>query len=91
MKKKIKILGHKYKIIKDPDWDKQQGAIGSCSTNVKKIYIDSTFVRSRRDETFLHEIFEALSYHLQLHLEHDKLSALSEGLYQVLHDNKIRF
>jgi len=37
----------------------------------------------------LHEIIEGLNYHLELELDHRILSALSEGLFQVLRDNKL--
>jgi hypothetical protein len=53
-----------------------------------RIEINPAFPHSRKAEGLLHEIIEALNYHLGLNLDHDKqLVPLSEGLYQVLTDN----
>jgi len=42
-----------------------------------------------RDSTLLHEIIEALNYHLELKLEHNQITSLEAGLYQTLKDNNL--
>jgi hypothetical protein len=91
MKRHLKILGHKYRLKSDPEMNRVRNTSGTCCANIRTIVIDSSFYKSRRRESLIHEIIEALKYHLQLVLTHDDLSSLSEGLYQVLHDNKLKF
>lgn len=84
---KLKILGHEYSVIQDPNlyFDETNCAIihlGKC-----EIRISTQHPTSRQEEGLIHEIVEALNYHFQLKLEHDKLSQIGEGLYQVLKDN----
>ena len=86
MVKKLKILGHEYKV------EHISGLGGDCgvmSTAALTIGIDKGLQVSRRREVLLHEILEALNYHLELNLEHPVINQLSEGLYQVLADNKL--
>jgi hypothetical protein len=90
MGKTITILSHKYSIILDPTMtrDAQNGG-GKCSSNNLVITIDPTLPISNQREILLHEIIEAINYRIQLHLDHDKLSALSEMLAHVLLDNRL--
>jgi hypothetical protein len=39
-----------------------------------------------QESIIIHEILEALNYHLELELPHRTISALESGLYQTLHD-----
>jgi len=89
---KIKILGHEYAVEQDPLMarDERNGG-GKCNLNALRIVIDPTLPTSRRRENLMHEIFEGLNYHLQLELPHDKMSALCEGLFSVMMDNKSVF
>lgn len=43
------------------------------------------------EESFLHEILEAIRHFNNLQLSHGDLTVISEGLFQVLTDNKLRF
>jgi hypothetical protein len=87
---KLKIIGHKYTIKKAKHLSESNGTVGTCCPNLLRIKIGINYPLPRQKEALLHEIIEALNYHLELKLEHPVLSALSEGLYQVLRDNKIR-
>ena len=86
---RLKIMGHAYSLILNPNLQRENGTPGACCAGVLKIQIDPGAPETRKEEALLHEIFEALKYHLDLGLDHDKLSALSEGLYQVLRDNQL--
>lgn len=46
---------------------------------------------TQKSETLLHEILEYLNAVLELGLEHRVIQSLGFELYQVLHDNKLRF
>lgn len=86
---KLKILGHNYTVsnVENLARDRGNGG-GECIPAALTINIDPSLPRTRREENLLHEIFEALKYHLALELPHDKLSAMSEGLYAVMKDNR---
>lgn len=84
----MKILGYNYTILFDTDSDK----IGSFGRQIAKtltIQIASDLDREQTISTVLHEIFEALNYHLQLNLTHNVVMGLEAGLYQALSDNGI--
>jgi hypothetical protein len=88
---KIKILGHIYNITLSVEPQLGSGTSGKCCANLLRIDLDSSTPATRRDEALLHEIIEALKFHLELNLEHSDLSALSEGLYAVMRDNGLNF
>ena len=85
--KKLKILGHNYTIEHDPDMALDHDACGQLFSRHTLIKISSVHERSRQEESLFHEIIEALNYHLDLSLEHHKITQLGEGMYQVLKDN----
>ena len=86
----MKILGHEYKINYNDNLEKQRESCAICRFNVLEIYLDSSYPSSRIEEGLLHEVFEAIKYHLDLTdevLSHPTLSQLAECLYQVIKDN----
>ena len=84
-----KILGHSYTIKSVVDSHFEGAGAGSISCNSLIIKISNVVPQSRKEEALLHETFEALNYHLELGLEHGKITALCEGLYQVLRGNNM--
>lgn len=88
---RLKILGHEYTITADCEPQLGSGTSGQCCPNLLKIKLDQSVPNSRREEAFLHEIIEALKYHLELEIEHPDLSALSEGIFAVIRDNGLNF
>ena len=88
---KIQILGHEYKVCLDEDTILEQGVdYGLIDFDACTIYIDPRIKKSFKQETLLHEILEALNYHLALGLKRDaQLVPLSESLYKVLSENHI--
>ena len=89
---KVKILGHDYRIeFDDQLFAKENVGSGKACANVLIITLASNVPESRQAETFLHEIIEMLKYTMQIEINHDHLSALSEGLFSVIRDNNIDF
>lgn len=64
---------------------------GEYSFMEQKITIDQSLPDSKKTETLLHEILEALNGYLELGIPHDKLTVLGFSLHQVLSDNKLKF
>lgn len=87
---RIKILSHKYKvIISQKKFAKETSdAFGLCNNLQHKIWLSETQKKSARDETYFHEIIEAINYKMGIGLDHDKqLVPLSETLIHVLKQN----
>lgn len=84
----MKILGYTYEIIQSGDRD-HLNALGRCHASTQTIHIATDLNDEQKQSTALHEIIEALSYHLQLNLEHNIIMSLEASLYQVLSDNGV--
>lgn len=84
---KLKILGHEYTVTDDLNIQVDDGQVAQINMRSLEIRIGAHLPSSREDEALLHEIVEALNYHLELKLEHRTINQLSEGLFQVLKDN----
>ena len=85
----IKILGHQYEHLLDDKMSPRSNSAGNCCANLTEITTDPTLPITRQEEALLHEIFEALRYHLdcQKEFSHKTMSVVCEGLYAVLKDN----
>lgn len=64
---------------------------GEISFIKQTITIDSTIQPGKQEETFLHEIIEAINANYAIGLEHDKLTVLAFAMHQVLKDNALQF
>ncbi len=84
----MNILGYMYQLVEDVDSD-FIGAFGRKHAKSQIIQIATDLVEQQRVSTVLHEIIEALNYHLELDLAHNSIMALEAGLYQVLTGNGI--
>ena len=89
---KVKIMGHEYSVVFDGGLFAREnvGCAKACA-NMLEIVISPIVPESRQAEGFLHEIIEMLKYSLQSEINHDDLSALSEGLFSVIRDNNLDF
>lgn len=88
--KKLKILGYDYVVKFSPSSD--DGGMhdaGRCNATKQIIIVDKETHKQCQESTVLHEILEALQYHLELGLEHRIIASLESGLYQVLTDNGV--
>lgn len=84
----LKILGYKYRVVEAGHSD-IIGAFGRNHVSRQLVQIASNLVDQQRESTILHEIIEAISYHLELGLSHAVIMSLEASLYQVLTDNGI--
>jgi len=83
----MRILGHKYRVFQT---ETLTSSSGNADLDKQEIQIKSNAPYNLKQEALIHEIFEALNYHLGLKLDHDhQLVPLSEGLHQVLTDLQI--
>jgi hypothetical protein len=86
--KKIRILGLNYDIYHSPE-EINGGMLDAARNHIAEqvILVNPRFNKQSQESGILHEVIEALNYHLQLNLEHDKIMLLESGLNQVLVDN----
>lgn len=86
--KQVKILGYKYDILYSPDV-KSGGmeSAGRCVLGKQLIIIDPGQVHQQQMSSILHEVIEALNYHLVLSLPHNVIMQLEAGLFQFICDN----
>lgn len=83
----MKILGYTYQVeVVSAD---AMDAMGRFQARRQRLQIASDLTGDERMSTLLHEIIEALNYHLALNLPHAKIMALEAGLYQVLVDGGV--
>jgi len=99
---KLKIGGHEYQIAYPYIFTERFDRWGDCDNAVKTIRVmevDGSGTKRAESAiavTFLHEILHAID-HLTGHEQffgpdgEKRIEALSEGLFQVLRDNKLRF
>jgi len=83
----MKIAGYNYKIIYSDDLLATSGLMGEFDKTKGEITIDTHLTDEQKKSTLLHEIIEAINYHFDLNLEHNKIMTLETALYQVLKDN----
>lgn len=84
----LRILGLNYKVEL---FDERSGVSGAG-----QVYNPQALIQLNKDlnnpehikSVLLHEIIEALNYRLELKLEHNVITSLETGLFQVLKDNK---
>jgi Zn-dependent peptidase ImmA (M78 family) len=86
--KSLRIGGHTIKVTL---CDLPDGIDGEFSTDRNEIRINSKLPKSQRDVSLLHEIMHALNSEFDKDLQHIILESLSQQLYQVLSDNKLKF
>ena len=87
--KKLKILGHKYVIVLQDQNKTGNSHLGTHWGKESKIWINSNQCQEMREETLLHEVLEAINYHLELKLKHENLVRLENALYQLLKENPL--
>ncbi len=51
---KLKILGHEYDVIFDPEWGIKKGNPATLVLKLHKIFIDSTSKKTTQEEAIIH-------------------------------------
>jgi len=82
----VKSASHEYKVSQKPLF-LREGTAGTCRTQALEIEIDDAIPVSAQEEALVHEIIEAINYHYELELEHNKITVLGAALHQVLAEN----
>ena len=87
----LKIGAHKFKVLQKTEAEVVSGNLGACQVTTCRIWINTSpeIAISQREQSFFHEVMEALNGLYQLNLEHHKIETIAEGMYQVLNDNGI--
>ena len=83
----VKILGYTYQ-VETVDSDAMD-AMGRFQSRRQRIQIADDLAGDELLSTLLHEVIEALNYHLALNLRHAAIMALEAGLFQVLTENGV--
>ena len=87
----IKIGGIPYTVIQEERWQHGASNIAASCTDISTIILEKTVPTPIKEEALLHEIIEVLDKHYDLKLDHQAISALGHGLYQVIADNRLYF
>ena len=87
----IKILGYDYNIDYEDSFNEGHEEMGRCCAPKQQITINEKLHDEQQASTLLHEIIEALNYHMEIGLEHNAIMNLEAGLYQVIKDNELVF
>ena len=84
----MRILGRNY--VLDGSQEAQTlDALGKFNERKQTIQVASDQLEQGKISTVLHEIIEALNFHLELRLDHNAITCLESGLFQVLTDNGV--
>ena len=87
--KKVRVLGHWYKVEIQKEDASGNDNLGTHWGKFLKMWLSSNQCKEKMEETFLHEIIEAVNYHLDLDLKHPQISGLSQSFHQIFKDNKL--
>ncbi len=81
----MKILGYHYRIIENSEYGAQLGEMNPTQQTIK---VQANQCQQQKESTVLHEIIEALNFHLKLELGQDNkiIAPLEAGLYTALTD-----
>ena len=85
--KTLNILGYTYKVDLSKPLSLMKGNIGYCDFNRKLLRVANDVDDDVSNSTLLHEIIEAINYHLEIELEERQVKQLEVGLHQVLKDS----
>lgn len=86
----IKIGGLRYE-LNFVDAYELDGACGECNCGRCSIRVNRDIPPAQQRATILHEVIEAINWHLELDLEHRHIQGLEHALHQVLTDNRDLF
>ena len=85
----MRILGYEYSLDASKTIEELGGNMGFCNFSLQQISVARDIKMDGKLSTLVHEVIEALNYHLELNLKHKQISALEVGLNQVLSENGI--
>mgnify|MGYP003395443115 CR=1 FL=1 len=86
----LDLYGFKYRVLFDVSVD-DHGISGEFRQRRSEIAINPRVSKQEQEETLLHEIIEALNEFGCFDFEHETISRLSHGLFQIFKTNGIDF
>lgn len=89
MTNKINVMGYTYTVDLSQKLDDMHGNVGYCDFDKKTLQVANDVDTDVIESTLLHEIIEAINYHLELNLEHPQIMGLEVCLHQILVDNGV--
>ena len=84
----MKILGYQY-TFKIKSKDDMNGNSGYSNFDRQELSVSDELKEDGKTSTLLHEIIEAVNYHLNLDLKENQIMGLEAGLFQVINDNGV--
>ena len=84
--KTLNILGYTYKLDLSKPLSLMKGNVGYCDFNNKILRVAKDVDDEVANSTLLHEIIEAVNYHLEIELEERQVKQIEVGLHQTLKD-----
>ena len=85
--KKLRVLGYNYTLDLSKTLEDMVDNVGTCNLDKKIFTLANDVDKDAMVSTLLHEIIEAVNYHLELGLEHRQIMGLEVGLNQAISDN----
>jgi hypothetical protein len=89
--KTVDIFGHKVSVKLDENLLSDRGLYGEWCYRDLSIFINGTSVTTVKEQSLLHEIFEAVNEIHELELDHHKIKTLTSAMYQILRSNENLF
>lgn len=83
----LKVGGHTIKVVLED----LKNDFGVFSPETNTITIDKSLPENQRKVTLLHEILHVLNSEFGKGTPHIFIESLAQQMYQVLHDNRLRF
>jgi len=83
----INILGYAYTVDLSDTLEDMNGNIGFCNFDRKILRVANDVDSDVRNSTLLHEIIEAINYHLEIGLCEAQIKQLEVGLHQVFNES----
>ena len=83
----LKLGGYTIKVMRKKSMATDRNNIGEYHPRIQTIYIDEDASEQQSEETFLHELLEAIISIYDIDINHKDLSNLSVILHQVIKDN----
>ncbi len=86
----LKVGGHKYKVMLNHKFTKKENLVGQARHMDLEIRLQKNVNKKKLEEIFLHEVIHCVDNVWNSQKMNERMvDNISEGLYQVLTDNKI--
>lgn len=85
----MKILGYNYTVDLSKQLSDMKGNSGFSNFDKQSLEVANDLGTDLKLSTLLHEIIEAINYHLSIGLAESDIMRLEAGLFQVLTDNGV--